>query len=40
MKLRPNLIAVVIFLLALAVFAASVKIGHHGGYLGGFSSGG
>ena len=41
MKLRPNLIAVVIFLLALAVFAASVKLGHNGGgYLKGFSSGG
>ena len=39
MNLRANLIAVVVFLLALAVFAASVKIGH-GGYLGGFSSGG
>jgi hypothetical protein len=41
MKLRPKLIAVVVFLIALAVFAAAAKIGHPGGgYLKGFSNGG
>ena len=42
MKLHPKLIAVVIFLIALAVFAAAAKIGHHpgGAYLTGFSNGG
>jgi hypothetical protein len=41
MKLRSNLIAVVLFLVALAVFAAAIRLGHHGGgYLKGFSNGG
>jgi hypothetical protein len=40
MKLRPKLITIVIFLLALAVFAAAAKIGHPGWSKTGFSSGG
>jgi hypothetical protein len=41
MKLRPNLVAIVVFVIGLAVFAAALKFGHHGGgYLKGFSNGG
>jgi hypothetical protein len=40
MKLRPKLITIIVFLLALAVFAAAVKIGHPGWSKTGFSSGG
>jgi hypothetical protein len=41
MKLHPKLIAVVVFVVALAVFAAAAKIGHPGvGSHSGFSSGG
>jgi hypothetical protein len=40
MKLRANLIAVVLFVLALAVFAAALKVGHPASdFMKGFSSG-
>jgi hypothetical protein len=41
MKLRSNTLAVLLFLVTLAVFAAALRMGHHGGgYLKGFSNGG
>jgi hypothetical protein len=42
MKKHLNLVTVILFVIALASFAAAVKIGHGGGFgmLRGFSSGG
>jgi hypothetical protein len=39
MKINRTLLTVILFLLALAMFAAAVKVGGHGKFYG-FSSGG
>jgi hypothetical protein len=39
MKYRPTLIAVILFVVALALSVAAAKVGHHGSFYG-FSSGG
>jgi hypothetical protein len=40
MKINRTLVTVILFLLALAAFAAAAKVGGHGSTFYGFSSGG